>query len=217
MRDQTMGSDTKVNGILPDDSRDLVTSSGAVRASGRRAAATGTPASPVGEAVAPITAGRIEMCLQSSTYWAQRLPQFADRMQRRADAFAISAALLSALTGLAVWAALSSTEDWWGQAAVSFVAMAAAAIGIVPKVKNYGETAGKARELSSQYGSIKGRLADALEWARAGGYDDGFLRQLVNDFEAAKRSKDSLSPYPKEEQDGRNAERKLIGSAEGKP
>jgi hypothetical protein len=157
-------------------------------------------------AVAPITKARIDGCLSSATHWADQLPVFADKMQRSADSYAITSAVLSAFTGLAVWAALTQSAAWWARGLVSLVGLAAGVVGVVPRIKNFAEAASKARELASQYGSIKGRLLDAKAWF---GHqpNDAALRQLVADFESIKKSKDLLVPYPAQAQATRNEQK----------
>ncbi|WP_412737318.1 hypothetical protein [Krasilnikovia sp. MM14-A1259] len=129
-------------------------------------------------------------------------------MQRRADGYAIAAAFLSTVTSLTFWGFLNVANSWWAQTIASAAAFAAAAAAIIPRVKNYSEAAGKARQLATQYGTIKGRLTDAQVWSAANVADDTALRQVVEDFEAIKSSKDALVPYPKRYIDERHPEAK---------
>ncbi|MEV6600163.1 hypothetical protein AB0M36_25445 [Actinoplanes sp. NPDC051346] len=146
---------------------------------------------------APISRNRIDECLDSAKYWAIRLPRYANEMQSRADGYAIAAAILSTITSLAIWGILTESSSWWTKALASAAALAAAAAAILPRVKNYPEAAGKARQLATQYGTIKGRLVDAQVWSSANIAEDTALRQVVEEFEAIKSGKDSLVPYPK--------------------
>ena len=166
-----------------------------------------------GSAIAPITKQRIDGCLASATHWADQLPVFANRMQRLADRYAILAAILSAITGLAAWGAIAQSGSGWARGLAALVGLTAAVVGIVPRVKNYAEAASKSRELASQYGSIKGRLLDAQAWLGHGA-SDVVLRQLVADFESVKKSKDLLVPYPAEAQAARNEQK---AAAQGLP
>lgn len=128
-------------------------------------------------------------------------------MQQRADNYAITAALLSALTGLSVWATLSSATEWWAQAAVAVVAFAAAAVGIIPRIKNYGEAAGKARELSTAYGKILGELTDVVPWTGPAAHDPT-IRHVIDAFEDLKGRKDALGPRIRKLQDERDNQKK---------
>jgi hypothetical protein len=129
-------------------------------------------------------------------------------MQRRADGYAVAAAFLSVVTSLTVWGVLTEYDSWWAKILASVAAFAAAAAAILPRVKNYAEAAGKARQLATQYGTIKGRLMDAQVWSSANVAEDTALRQVVEDFEAIKSGKDSLVPYPKRYIDERHPEAK---------
>ncbi|GAB1694271.1 hypothetical protein KRM28CT15_60740 [Krasilnikovia sp. M28-CT-15] len=157
---------------------------------------------------APISRDRIDECLDSSKYWAIRLPRYANEMQRKSDTYALAAAFLSMVTGLTIWGFLAETNSWWAQTTASGAAFAAAACAIIPRVKNYSEAAGKARQLATQYGTIKGRLTDAQVWSSSNIAEDTALRQVVEDFEAIKSGKDSLVPYPKRYIEERHPEAK---------
>lgn len=128
-------------------------------------------------------------------------------MQRRADGYAIAAAFLS-IASLAIWGILTESNSWWAKMLASVAAFAAAAAAILPRVKNHAEAAGKARQLATQYGTIKGRLMDAQVWSSANVAEDTALRQVVEDFEAIKSGKDSLVPYPKRYIDERHPDAK---------
>ena len=72
---------------------------------------------------------------------------------------------------------------------VSLVAFAAALCALVPRVKNYGELAGQARELTSRYGGVVG---DLLDLAKMEALDSDAARPVVEEFEAIKEKKDGL-------------------------
>jgi len=145
---------------------------------------------------APITEARIRKCLESADHWAKHLPAYAEHHQRLSDRFTICAAIFATITGLSVWALLAASPDWRAQLFVSAFAIIAATVGIVPKVKNYAEAAGKARELTTQYGAVAGDLLDSLEAINNKTSTDMALRRVVNDFELIKKSKDLLVPAP---------------------
>ena len=76
---------------------------------------------------------------------------------------------------------------------MSAVALAAAICALVPRVKNYAEFAGQARELSSRYGGIVG---DLLDLSVANQIDQEQARIVVNEFESIKERKDALRGLP---------------------
>jgi hypothetical protein len=142
---------------------------------------------------APVSRERITNCLRSASVWVEELPRYADRQQRRADFWAILAGILAALTSLAIFPVLDESATAPAKVAVSTVALAAAICALVPRVKNYGELAGQARELSSRYGGIVG---DLLDLSVAGQIDQEQARLVVNEFESIKERKDALRDLP---------------------
>jgi hypothetical protein len=106
-----------------------------------------------------------------------------------ADRFAIFAGFLSAVTGLSVWAVWANSPEWYWQLLVAVVALLASLCALVPRVKNWAEQAGLARELASQYGRLVGDLTDltnlqVIDQVRAG--------RVVDDFQITKEKKDQL-------------------------
>src|SRR5262249_46663508 len=71
------------------------------------------------------------------------------------------AAALSALTGLAVRAAVTQSSPGWARVLVPRVGSTAAAIGVVARVDNHAGAAGKFLQMPSRYGPVKGRFVDA--------------------------------------------------------
>jgi hypothetical protein len=141
----------------------------------------------------PVSIERIRNCLKSASFWVNELPRFADRQQRRADFWAIAAGILAAITSLAIFPVLDANSTDVERAIVTGVAFLAAVCALVPRIMNYGEQAGSARELSSRYGSIVGKLID-LEKADA--IPQAAAREAVTEFEAIKEKKDALRGLP---------------------
>lgn len=141
----------------------------------------------------PVTRARIATCLDSAQFWAHELPRYADRQQRRADAWSIAAGILAALTSLSIFPILTANAADWEKWAVSAMAMVAAVCVLVPRVRSYGELAGQAREVSSRYGRLTGELMDL---ARAEFLDQDRARYVVTEFQATKEKKDSLRGLP---------------------
>jgi hypothetical protein len=141
----------------------------------------------------PVSRERIKTCLSSATFWVVALPKYADRQQRKADLWAIAAGVLAAFTGLAIFPVLTDTSTDLEKAFISLIAFAAAICALVPRIMNYAEFAGQARELSSRYGGVVGDLTDL---AQAKSYDSETARSVVEAFEAVKENKDALRGLP---------------------
>ena len=150
----------------------------------------GPPGSPHG---VPVSHERIEGCLRSAVFWVNELPHYADRQQQLADTWAILAGVLASLTSLAIFPVLGDGSTNLAKGIVSAVALLAAICALVPRVKNYAELAGQARELSSRYGGVTG---DLLDLAKASEIDQEAARSLVTEFEAIKEKKDALRGLP---------------------
>jgi len=131
----------------------------------------------------------IDECLESAKYWTAVLPKYANDMQARADRWAVTSGVLSAVAGLSVWATLLQSAWWWAQILVAVVSLLSAIAALVPRVKNFGEMAGHARQLSSAYGRVEGQLVDAHEWKR--NRNEQVLQKVVEDFDNTKSSKDT--------------------------
>jgi hypothetical protein len=165
----------------------------------------------------PVSASRVNGCLNSAVFWVQELPRYADRNQRKADAWAIAAGILSAITSLAIWPVVTNDASAFSKVLVSAVALAAAVCALVPRVMNYSEMAGAARELASRYGSLTGQLIDLHEMGDD--LDQVRALQIVTEFSAVKEKKDGLRGLPdklKVEME-REALRAKSGGAAGKP
>lgn len=142
---------------------------------------------------APISKERVEKCLSSAEFWVDELPRYADRQQQRADSWAIAAGALAALTGLAIFPVASDASSFLVKAIVSLVAFMAAVCALIPRVKNYAELAGQARELQSRYGSVVGKL---LDLTKANPLPQEPARTVVGEFESIKQKKDALRGLP---------------------
>ena len=156
----------------------------------------------------PVSAARANECRASAAFWAgpDGLPAYAARMQSRSNLLAILTAVLGAISSLSVWTLLSNDPGWQAQLAVSLVALATVVTGTLGKMRNYGQAAGQAQELSSQFGHIKGALMD-LEPVLSKPEYVATVQDVVLKYEAIKARKDALNPIPKKEQRHRNATR----------
>jgi hypothetical protein len=143
--------------------------------------------------VVPVSEARVQNCRKSAAFWVNELPRYADKMQRRADFWAIAAGILAAATSVAVFPILSDTSTFAEQLLVSGAAFLSAICALFPRVMNYAEAAGSARELSSRYGGIVGDLIDLAE---AKPFNPAAARPIVEEFEAIKERKDGLRGLP---------------------
>ena len=144
----------------------------------------------------PVSSARIENCLRSAGFWVNELPRYADRQQIKADFWAITAGILAAITSLAIFPVLGNTPTTEQKFIVSAAALLSAICALVPRVKNYGEMAGQARELSSRYGGIVGDLVDL---SHAPAIDQERATAIVEEFESIKSKKDGLRGLPDRE------------------
>lgn len=145
----------------------------------------------------PISPERVKYCLESAGFWAENLAYHADGLQKRADTWSISAGLLAAVAGLSAWKLVTNQQDAiWAAVLTSALALAAAISALVPRIKNYGENAALSRELSARYGQSKDVLTDTQAWMKSKTADDSVVRAVVAEFEAIKKSKDSMRYVP---------------------
>jgi hypothetical protein len=120
-------------------------------------------------------------------------------MQRLADGYAIAAAVISTVTGLAAWGALAALSAWWAQVAVAVMATATAVVNVIPKVRGYADCAAKAAPLATEYGRSLGELQNAIEALK--GHAPGAKVQALkalDRFQVVKEKKDGLRPLPAE-------------------
>jgi hypothetical protein len=137
----------------------------------------------------PVSVASLQECLDSARYWIQLLPAYANAMQRRADRLAIAAGLLAAITGLSVWTDFQQASNALGRWTVVAVSLLSAMLALMPRVKNYGEMAGHARELSANYGQVSGALLDL--WFDQGALGTPDARNTIKRFDEIKAGKDS--------------------------
>jgi len=137
----------------------------------------------------PVSVASLQECLDSARYWIQLLPAYANAMQRRADLLAISAGLLAAITGLSVWTDFQQSSNAVGRWTVVAVSLLSAMLALMPRVKNYGEMAGHARELSANYGQVSGALLDL--WFDRSALGTAEARNTIKRFDQIKAGKDA--------------------------
>ena len=72
-------------------------------------------------------------------------------------------------------------------------ALATAICALVPKVMQYGEMAGQAREVIKRYGNVYGELMDV---EASGDHDSPAARRVIDEFQQTKAAKDALRRLP---------------------
>jgi hypothetical protein len=137
----------------------------------------------------PISLSNLQECLDSARYWIAFLPEYANTMQRRADTWAIMAGLLAAFAGLSVWATIEQSTSTWARVVVAVVSVGSAVCALLPRVKNYGEMAGHARELEARYGQVSGDLLDL--WDHQIALPSRAAHKAIERFDAIKAAKDA--------------------------
>ena len=134
----------------------------------------------------------------SALFWTQHLGRYSGRMRGRVDGYALAAAVISAVTGAAVWATVSSLTGVWPQLLVTAVAVTSTIVALVPKQLNYGDAADKASGLSARYLHVLHRLRSARLAVSAGRPEAAELAAAaIAEFEAVRADKEHLRPYPK--------------------
>lgn len=148
---------------------------------------------PVPVSGVPVSLERVEACLKSAIFWVNELPLYADRQQRMADNWAIAAGVLASIASLSIFPILGDNSSILTKGVVSTIALLAAICALVPRVKNYAELAGQARELTSRYGGVVG---DLLDLAKANPFDQDRAREVVTEYQSIKAKKDVLRGLP---------------------
>ncbi len=145
-----------------------------------------------------ISERRLMESIESARFWANHLNSYSDKMQTLADRYAITASLISTITGLAAWGSIAASPKLWAQVLVGVMAFAAAVVAVIPKVRGYGECAVKAAPLSTEYGKVLGDLEDALSELQSSNQSaQTHSRAAVDAFQAVKAKKDGLKPFPR--------------------
>jgi hypothetical protein len=156
--------------------------------------ATVTPPPPSATEKGRPSKERVNDCLKSASHWVSELPNYADSQQRRADWFAICAGVVAAVTGASIYPVAENVTNTTARVLLAAPALLAAVLAVFPQVKNYGEMAGRARELSSSYGDMTGRLRDAV--SNYDVTDTATLKTTLDDFGNLKAKKDQLRDLP---------------------
>lgn len=142
----------------------------------------------------PVAVSDIQACLDSALYWVGALPRYANRMQLTADVFAIVAAVLGVVTGLAIWGTVAESDTYQAQFLVTGVALLAGICAVVPRILNFGEMAGSARGLIARYARSAGELR--RYWEHQEWLDRPQAETVIETFEAIKEAKDQLRYLP---------------------
>ncbi len=140
---------------------------------------------------ANISEQRIIECIASARLWSIHIKETVDKMHAIADRYTISAALISAITGLAAWGQVTASTRVWAQILVGVMAIAAAVVAVIPRVKGYSESASKLAPLATKYGAVLGGLLDALSEIQMSNPNAQIHAQIaIREFEKVKAEKD---------------------------
>ena len=115
--------------------------------------------------------------------------------QASADFWSILAGILAAITSLAIFPVVANDSGTLVKVLVSAFALAAAICALVPRVKNYAELAGQARQLTSRYGGVLGNLIDLGELKSLDKHQARAVT-VVTEFSSIKEKKDMLRGLP---------------------
>lgn len=134
---------------------------------------------------------------KSCVYWSEHLSSYGAKMRSRSDSYAVAAAVISAITGAAIWTTVSHSTEIWAQLIVTAMAVAAAIAALMPKLKGYSDCATNAPSLASKYGRHLTKLRRAHDDLNAG--IPGAAERAwsaVNEFYDIRDEKEKLTPYP---------------------
>jgi len=146
---------------------------------------------------ANISERNIIECVVSARLWTTRIGPYSAKMQAIADRYAISASLISTITGLAAWGTIAGSPRLWAQVLVGLMAFAAAAVAVIPKVIGYSDCAVKAAPLSTEYGKVLGRLLNALdEFLSDNPSAQTHSKAAIDEFDEIRAKKQALKPFP---------------------
>jgi hypothetical protein len=100
---------------------------------------------------------------------------------------------------LSVVGTIDKSTRVWAQVLVAVISVSSAIAASVPRVKQYGEMAGHARQLCTTYGKVEGELLNAYECPPAQ-RSEAVLQKVITNFDAVKSLKDAnlrdLPPRP---------------------
>lgn len=146
----------------------------------------------------------IEYEIHSALFWSERLGGYGSEMARRANRFALAAALLSALTGAAVWTTLSESQGVVAQLVVTAMAVASAGLAMWPSAAGYAECSKQSAALASDYGQVLVRLRRAMDHMHASHRTNVLPKELaaevdgaIEEFQKVRARKEALRPYPR--------------------
>jgi hypothetical protein len=138
----------------------------------------------------------------SALFWSTHLGRYGGEMSAKANAFAVAAAGVSALTGAAVWTTLTDSTNGWAQAAVTMMAVVAAVLAIWPKQYGYTDCATQAAALSDAYAKSLVQIRQAHDDLDAHKLDAAKkVSEAQEAFRDTRKGKDLLRPFPRKLQD----------------
>lgn len=139
------------------------------------------------------TSKRLEETIESTEYWARRMPREAVRLLRRERVYGIAGGVLSLLTGVLVWPACAELSTVAVPALLSGLCGLAALAIAAPYMGGLSDRSEDSIKLSGAYGEMNRELLRAREQAVAGSMEHSVqLPELFGQFDRVEEFRDSL-------------------------
>lgn len=139
------------------------------------------------------TAADLDACRFSAAFWARELPKWGADLQQEANRAAVLSAVLSAVTGLAVWTTLSQSTQPFAQAVVCVVAFATALLTSLPKIFKWDDKIKAIPGIVGNYVADLGWLNRAAEeQAKNSAEAEVMIKEAMAAFRKNKQEKDAL-------------------------
>ncbi|MET7512566.1 hypothetical protein ABZS88_03640 [Streptomyces sp. NPDC005480] len=140
---------------------------------------------------------RLEETIESSEYWARRMPREAVRLVRKERLYGVAAGGVSLLTGLLAWPVVAESSVLTAQVLISGLSGLAALAVAAPFASGLSDRGEDSVKLGSAYGEMHRELLRGREQIAAGSVDatsqlSGFYQQ----FDYIEERRDSLGIRP---------------------
>ncbi|GGU11199.1 hypothetical protein [Streptomyces lateritius] len=141
---------------------------------------------------APRVPKALTNAINDASYWTEKLPAETSKLVRRIRRFNAASAILSAVTGLAVWPIISESPEIVAQVLVSAVSFTSAALVALPTALGMREQVEKMINLSEKFSLAHHELLDAKDDWLAGSSTLPEVRKSIQNLQAAKVQKAAL-------------------------
>ncbi|MFD3480781.1 hypothetical protein [Streptomyces sp. NPDC058695] len=140
---------------------------------------------------------RLEETIESSEYWARRMPREAVRLVRKERLYGVAAGGVSLLTGLLAWPVVAESSALTAQVLISGLSGLAALVIAAPYASGLTDRGEDSVKLGSAYGEMHRELLRGREQIAAGSAETtsqlpGFYQQ----FDYIEERRDSLGIRP---------------------